>query len=101
MRSGFVLTTVVLAIALGVIAGTSESRLLTRGLVVVFVPAIWAVSRLLERLRGRDIWRFMAPYPYRWMRDEGASAMARPRVRPKSKQERPDSTDRNAFPFAA
>jgi hypothetical protein len=62
MRSGFVLAAIVLALALGIIAGNSESRLLTRALVIGFVPAIWAVSHVLERLAGRDLWHFTAPH---------------------------------------
>ncbi|HEY7170584.1 MAG TPA: hypothetical protein VH417_07035 [Vicinamibacterales bacterium] len=67
MRAVFVLTTVVLAIALGIIAGASESRFLTRALVAGFVPTIWVASQVIERLTGRDLWHFKAPYPYRWM----------------------------------
>ena len=68
MRTTFVLTTIVLALALGLIAGISESRQLTRALIVGFVPAIWAASHVIERLMGRDMWHFTAPYPYPWMR---------------------------------
>ena len=39
MRAAFVLTTIVLALALGIIAGISESRLLTRALIIGFAPA--------------------------------------------------------------
>jgi hypothetical protein len=62
LRSGFVLTTIVLALGFGIIAGASESRLLMRALVIGFVPAIWAVSHVLERLAGRDMWHFTAPH---------------------------------------
>jgi len=100
MRSGFVFTTIVLAIALGIIAGASESRLLTRALIIGFVPAIWAVSHALEWLTGRDMWHFKAPYPYRWMRDEGETALPRLRVIPESKDEPIDTRDPDAFPLA-
>ena len=63
MRAVFVLTTVVLALALGVVVATWESHLLIRALIVGFVPVIWAVSRLLEQVIGRDMWSFSAPYP--------------------------------------
>ena len=63
MRAVFVLTTVVLALALGVVAATSESHLLIGALIIGFVPVIWGVSRLLERVTGRDMWSFSAPYP--------------------------------------
>jgi hypothetical protein len=65
MRTGFAVTTIVLALALGIIAGASESRLLTRAIVIGLVPAIWAVSHALEWLTGRDMWYFTAPYPSR------------------------------------
>lgn len=101
MRSGFVLTTIVVAIALGIVGGASESRLLTRGLIVGFVPAIWAVSHVFEWLTGRDMWHFTAPYPYRWMRDEGGSASSRRRVIPESKAQPIDPEDPDALPVAA
>jgi hypothetical protein len=74
MRTAFVLTTIVLALALGVIAGVLESRLLTRALIIGFVPALWAALHVIERLTGRDLWHFTAPYPYSWMRDSGDPA---------------------------
>ena len=78
MRLGFVFTSIVLALALGTIAGAAESRLLTRTLVIAFVPAIWAVSYVVARLTGRDMWHFVAPYPYRWMRERSATLRPRP-----------------------
>ena len=81
MRTAFVLTTIVLALALGIIAGISESRLLTRVLIIGFAPAVWAASHVVERLRGRDMWHFTAPYPYPWMAREwrrGIDAAERP-----------------------
>jgi hypothetical protein len=74
MRALFVSTTVALALAFAITAAASESRLLVRALIVGFVPAIWAVSHVFERLRGRDLWHFTAPYPYRWMRERGETA---------------------------
>src|SRR3954467_5908856 len=71
MRTAFVLTTIVLALALGVIAGVVESRLLTRALIIGLVPALWAALHVVERLTGRDLWHFTAPYPYAWMREGG------------------------------
>jgi len=61
MRTAFVLTTVVLALALGIIAAALDSRLLIRTLVIGLVPAIWGVSHVLERLGGRAMWHFTAP----------------------------------------
>jgi hypothetical protein len=61
MRPVFVLTIVVVALALGVIAAASESRLLIRTLIVGFVPGIWAVLHAIERVTGRDLWDFSVP----------------------------------------
>ena len=72
MRTGFVLSTIVLALALGIIAAISESRLLTRALIIGFVPAISVASYALERLTGRGMWHFTAPYPYPWMLESDA-----------------------------
>ena len=59
MRTAFVLTTIVLALALGAIAGVLESRLLTRVLIIGFVPAIWIAAHLVERVTGRDMWHLL------------------------------------------
>lgn len=81
MRTGFVLTTIMAALVLGAIAGVSESRVFTRALIIGFVPAVLAASHWLRRLTGRDMWHFTAPYPYRWMGDEGTqTAPGRPNV---------------------
>ena len=101
MRSGFVLTTIVLAIALGIIAGAAETRVLTRALIIVFVPVIWAASYALEWLTGRDMWHFTAPYPYRGMRDDGETAMPVPRDIPESHDAGVDIRHPDAIPFAA
>jgi len=62
MKAVFVLTTIVLALALGVVAAVSENRLWIRALIIGVVPAIWAVSHVIERVTGRDMWNFSAPY---------------------------------------
>ena len=101
MRSGFVLTTIVLAIALGIIAGAAETRVLTRALIIVFVPAIWAASYALEWLTGRDMWHFVAPYPYRWMREGGEPALPRPDVTRESVHKPVETHERSPLPLAA
>ena len=101
MRSGFVFTTIVLALALGIIAGASESRLLTRTLVVGLVPVFWAVSHVLARHTGRDMWHFAAPYPYRRMRDGGEAALPRPDVSRESVHEPVEAGERSPLPLAA
>jgi hypothetical protein len=101
MRAAFVLTTVVLALALGIIAAASESRLLIRALVIGFVPAIWGVSHILERLTDRDMWRFTAPYPSRWMRERGETALQRPNAVRKPVDDTLETNDRSTLPLAA
>jgi hypothetical protein len=68
----------VLALALGVIAGFWDHRVFMRVLVIGFVPVIWGVSRVLERIKGHAIWRIRAPYPYRWMPVHAENASRRP-----------------------
>jgi hypothetical protein len=101
MRLGFVLTSIVLALALGSVAGGSESRLVTRTLVIGFGPAIWAVSRVLARLTGRDMWHFTAPYSFRSMADEGETSLPRPVVSRESVHEPIETEERSPLRLAA
>ena len=101
MRTAFVLTTIALALALGIIAGIAESRLLTRALIIGFAPAIWAASRVAERLTGRDMWHFTAPYPYPWMRDSGDAASTPPNTPGKVFEHMVETDDRSTLPLAA
>src|SRR3954462_9801584 len=101
MRTVFVLTTVVLALALGIIAGISESRLLTRALIIGFAPVMWAASHLVERLTGRDMWHFLAPYPYPWMRESAGAASMLPSALGKRLESTVETDDRTTLPLAA
>jgi hypothetical protein len=101
MRIGFVLTSIVLALALGFVAEASERGLLTRTLVIGLVPAIWGVSHALARLTGRDMWHFAAPYPYRRMRDGGETALPRPDVSRESVHKPAETDERSPLPLAA
>lgn len=101
MRTAFVLTTIVLALALGIIAGISESRLLTRTLIIGFVPAIWAASHVVERVTGRDMWHFTAAYPYPWMRESGDVAATPPSAIEKPVENAVGTDDRSTLPLAA
>ena len=101
MRALFVLTAVVFALALGVVAGASESRLLMRALIVGVVPALWVLSHVVERLMGRDMWHFSAPYPYRWMRDRRETVGTRPNSVRKPVRVRQETDDRATLPRAA
>jgi hypothetical protein len=62
MRTAFVLTTITVALGLGIVAGMSDGGLLTRALIVGFAPAVWAASYAIDRFTGRDMWHFTAPY---------------------------------------
>jgi hypothetical protein len=101
MRVGFLLATIVLAFALGIVAGTSESRLLTRALVIGVVPAIWTLSHALERLTGNDMWHFTAPYPDRWTREEGETTTPRPSAIRESVDEPVEAKGPSPLPVAA
>jgi hypothetical protein len=102
MRAVFVLTTVVLALALGIVAAASDSPLLIRALIVGFVPMMWAVSHAIERLAaGRDVWHFTAPYPYRWMPHRPDTAPPRPSSGRRAVEVRHETEDRATLPLAA
>ena len=101
MRAVFVLTTVVVALALGVVAAASESRLLIRTLIVGFVPAIWAVSHAIERLTGRDMWHFSAPSPESVDASSRGHDEAAVELRPEPVAVRQKTDDRSTLPLAA
>ncbi len=101
MRTGFVLSTIVLALALGIIAGVSESRLLARALIIGFAPAVWAASCLIERYTGRDLWHFSAPYPHPWARDTGDTASTPPNALGKPVETLVEIDDHSMLPLAA
>jgi hypothetical protein len=72
------------AAALGVsyLAAASGASMRTAGLIAVgFVPLLWALGHLIERVIGRGIWDFAAPYPYRWMDTAPTCATTRGRCR--------------------
>ena len=35
---------------------------------IALVPVLWTLLHLTERVIGREIWHYTAPYPYRAMR---------------------------------
>jgi hypothetical protein len=78
MRAVFVLATVVIALLLGIVAAGWESRLLVGALIVGYVPTVIGMSNLIERITGRELWDFGAPYPYRRMREGTAHAAPKP-----------------------
>ena len=56
------------ALGIGLFTAASAVSLKTAGLIAIgFVPLMWAVTHVIERIIGRDVWDYAAPYPYRWM----------------------------------
>jgi hypothetical protein len=56
------------ALGVGVLTAASGMSLRSAGLIAVgLAPLMWAVTYVIERIIGRDIWDYAAPYPYRWM----------------------------------
>jgi hypothetical protein len=56
------------ALGVGLLTAASGASLRSAGLIAVgFVPFMWAVTYVIERIIGRDIWDYAAPYPYRSM----------------------------------
>ena len=101
MRTGFVLSTIVLALALGILAGIAESRLLTRALIIGFAPAVWASAYVIERLTARGLWHVTAPYPYSWMLEDGAATTTPPSGAETPVEDSRATYDRSTFPLAA
>ena len=62
----------VFALAIGVVAGTwyASSRL-AGWLAIGSVPVLWGLLYFIERVIGRDIWHYTAPYPYWSMQTAG------------------------------
>ena len=57
-----------IALSVGVLAGMSElSGPRVGWLAIGVVPVLWAFLYLTERVIGREIWHYTAPYPYRRM----------------------------------
>jgi hypothetical protein len=64
-----------LAIALSgaVIAGSSaQGAPLAGWLAIGLLTIIWALLAVVERVMGRKVWHYTAPYPYRRMEVAGA-----------------------------
>ena len=68
IQSFVVFIGVAAALGVGLITSASGASGTTAGLIAVgFVPLMWALTHAIERLIGRDIWHYSAPYPYRGM----------------------------------
>ena len=58
----------IIALSVGVLAGMLElSAPLLGWLAIGLVPLLWTLLYLTERVIGREIWHYTAPYPYGWM----------------------------------
>jgi hypothetical protein len=56
------------ALAVGLLTAASGVTLKAAGFIALgFVPVMWALTHLTERVIGHEIWHYSAPYPYRWM----------------------------------
>ena len=56
------------ALCVGLLTAASGASLRAAGFVAVgLVPLMWALTDLIEKVVGQDIWHYSAPYPYRWM----------------------------------
>ncbi len=54
-----------IALTVGILAGTSEVGARVAGLLAIgLLPVMWALLYLTERMIGREIWHYTAPYPY-------------------------------------
>jgi hypothetical protein len=64
-----VFTGVTIALALGITTVALGASLRVAGWMAIgLVPFMWALLHLIERLLGREIWHYTAPYPYRRMK---------------------------------
>ena len=53
------------ALVIGILAGTVEMAALHAGwLAIGLLPVIWTLLYLIERVMGKDVWNYAAPYPY-------------------------------------
>jgi len=60
------------ALGIGVVAGTCyASSRLAGWLAIGSVPVLWGLLYFIERVIGRDIWHYTAPYPYWSMQTAG------------------------------
>ena len=94
MRTASVTYAVVLAFAMGAAAALFESRLLIATVTIGMVPLIWGASHVIERLTGRELWRFSAPYPYGGIHESDGVAIPSPA--PAVEHRHPDSAGRDS-----
>ena len=67
-----------IALIAGVLSGTSEvNARLAAWMAIAVVPVMWRLLYLTERVIGREIWQYTAPYPYRRMEAESGTEAPR------------------------
>jgi len=67
-----------IALSVGVLAAMLELSAPLVGLLAIgLVPVLWTLLHLTERVTGREIWHYAAPYPYRRMRVETVTEATR------------------------
>jgi hypothetical protein len=72
-----------IALLVGILVGTLEVSVGPVGwLIIGTVPVVWGLLYVTERLIGRPIWHYTAPYPYRWMEDAAVSEASRLQTAP-------------------
>jgi hypothetical protein len=77
-----------IALTVGILAGTLEVGARVAGLLAIgLLPVMWALLYLTERVIGREIWRYTAPYPYRWMQVASVSETSRLQTAPERELE--------------
>ena len=75
-----------IALSVGVLAGMLElSAPLVGWLAIGSVPVMWTLLYLTERVIGRDIWHYTAPYPYRSMEVATVAEASHPEATPERK----------------
>jgi hypothetical protein len=89
MRASFLLTTLMLALGFGIVSAVTGSGLVTGALLIGLLAVTWGMWRAVERVTGKDLWHFRAPYPYRWMRRDAVDGAAAnlPRGRDATRQD--------------
>lgn len=72
-----------IALVTGVLGGTLEIGARLAGwLAIGLVPVMWTLLYLTERVIGREIWQYTAPYPYRSMQVAAVAEASRLQTAP-------------------
>ena len=83
-----------IALTMGVLAGMLElSAPLVGWLALGLVPVLWTLLYMTERVIGRDIWHYTAPYPYRSMEVATVAETSHPETTPERKRTGAEAED--------